>query len=107
MAAVGTVDELIDTARTRTGLDDFGSDSFLEGLTVAVASCAADGWLNDLGVTVFREQLIAFLSIRLSVEDQRAVAAAILDPPPLAPALARAIARRTALRKRTAAGSKR
>ncbi|MBL8672101.1 MAG: DUF1778 domain-containing protein [Alphaproteobacteria bacterium] len=45
--------------------------------------------------------------IRLSVEDQRAVAAAILDPPPLAPALARAIARRTALRKRTAAGSKR
>ena len=33
MAAVGTVDELIDTARTRTGLDDFGSDSFLEGLT--------------------------------------------------------------------------
>ena len=31
--------------------------------------------------------------IRLSVEDQRALAAAIADPPPLAPTLARAIDR--------------
>jgi uncharacterized protein (DUF1778 family) len=31
--------------------------------------------------------------IRLSVEDQRAFVAAVLDPPPLAPAMERAIAR--------------
>jgi uncharacterized protein (DUF1778 family) len=31
--------------------------------------------------------------IRLSVEDQRTIAAAILNPPPLAPAMERAIAR--------------
>jgi uncharacterized protein (DUF1778 family) len=31
--------------------------------------------------------------IRLSVEDQRAIATAILNPPPLAPAMERAIAR--------------
>ncbi len=35
--------------------------------------------------------------IRLSVEDQRAFAAAILDPPPLAPALERAIERHSRL----------
>lgn len=67
--SVGTVDELVGVARERTGLDDLGSDSYVEGLTVALASCEADGWLNDLGVTVFREQLIGFLAIRLSVED--------------------------------------
>lgn len=31
--------------------------------------------------------------IRLSVEDQRAIAAAILNPPPLTPAMERAVAR--------------
>lgn len=31
--------------------------------------------------------------IRLSVEDQRAIAAAILNPPPLTPAMERALAR--------------
>ena len=35
--------------------------------------------------------------IRLSIEDQRAFAAMLLDPPPLAPALARAIDRHAAL----------
>jgi uncharacterized protein (DUF1778 family) len=35
--------------------------------------------------------------IRLSVEDQREFAAAILDPPPLAPALERAFERHTKL----------
>ena len=69
MQSLGTVDELVAQARARTGLDDLGSDSYREGLAIAVASCEADGWLNDLGVTVFREQLIGFLSIRLSVED--------------------------------------
>jgi uncharacterized protein (DUF1778 family) len=31
--------------------------------------------------------------IRLSVEDQRAIAAAVLNPPPLTPAMERAVAR--------------
>lgn len=35
--------------------------------------------------------------IRLSVEDQRAIAEAILNPPPLVPALQRAIARHHAV----------
>ncbi|MBV9537428.1 MAG: DUF1778 domain-containing protein [Acidisphaera sp.] len=35
--------------------------------------------------------------VRLSVEDQRAIAAAILEPPPPAPALQRAVARHATL----------
>ncbi len=39
--------------------------------------------------------------IRLSIEDQRAIAEAILNPPPLAPALKRAIARHGTLVRET------
>jgi uncharacterized protein (DUF1778 family) len=39
--------------------------------------------------------------IRLSIEDQRAIAEAILNPPPLAPALTRAIARHSTLVRET------
>jgi uncharacterized protein (DUF1778 family) len=48
---------------------------------VAAAEAAAHRTIEEIQI------------MRLSVEDQRAFAAAILNPPPLAPAMARAIER--------------
>jgi len=57
--------------------------------------------VSDFVVTAAREAARKVIEdaqiIRLSVEDQRSFAAAILDPPPLAPAMERAIARHRAL----------
>jgi uncharacterized protein (DUF1778 family) len=52
---------------------------------VAAAQAAARGAIEEAQI------------IRLSVEDQRSLAAALADPPPLAPALDRAIARHRSL----------
>ena len=64
-----TVDKLIDQERERTGLSDFGSESFREGLVALIAGAEAAGTFNELGMTVLQEQAIGFLSTRLSVED--------------------------------------
>lgn len=64
-----TVDRLIDQARARTGLSDFGSESFREGLVALIEGAEAAGTFNELGRTVLHEQAIGFLSTRLSVED--------------------------------------
>ena len=42
------VKELIDAARARSRLDDFGPDSFREGLERLVDSINAESKLNDL-----------------------------------------------------------
>ncbi len=64
-----TVDKLIDQARERTGLSDFGSESFRDGLVALIEGAEAAGTFNELGRTVLQEQTIGFLSTRLSVED--------------------------------------
>ncbi len=62
------VEELINTARSRTGLDDFGEDSFREGLERLVHSINAETRLNDLGKAGLPEMLMASLVNRLEVE---------------------------------------
>jgi len=47
----------------------------------------------DSAVTMAERTIEETHIIRLAVEDQRAIAEAILNPPPLAPAMERAIAR--------------
>jgi hypothetical protein len=56
-------------ARTQTGLDDFGEDSFREGLEILIASADAEARFNDVGRAAFDAQLTGFLGQRLQVED--------------------------------------
>jgi hypothetical protein len=63
------VQELVDIARSRTGLNNFGSDSYREGLEHLVDSINRESKLNDLGLIGVPEMLIGFLTTRLQVED--------------------------------------
>lgn len=67
MAALD-VATLVATATDRTGLDDFGPDTWQEGLEVLLEALASEGNLNELGETIFAEQLTGFLCNRLEVE---------------------------------------
>jgi hypothetical protein len=60
-------DALVDAARTATGLDDFGPDSFRPGLEALCASLAEEAQLNDLGSAAMPGMLVGSLSNRLRV----------------------------------------
>ena len=60
---------LLDRARQQTGLEDFGADSFREGLDILVAALDAEAHLNELGRTAMDMQLVELLANRLQVED--------------------------------------
>jgi hypothetical protein len=59
--------ELMAEARGLAQLDDFGSDSFLEGLTVYCASVSSEAKLNELGETAIRGNIVGALVNRLRV----------------------------------------
>jgi len=61
-------DELIRTAQQRTGLSDFGDDSYRDGLERLVRSLRDEATLNPLGEVVLPELLVTHLSQRLQVE---------------------------------------
>jgi hypothetical protein len=62
------VASLLDRAREQTNLDDFGADSFREGLEILVASLDGEARLNDLGRMSMDMQLVDLLANRLQVE---------------------------------------
>jgi hypothetical protein len=61
-------EDLIDTACARVALDDFGEDSWREGLTVLVRSMKEEAALNRLGEEIISDQLVGYLVNRLQVE---------------------------------------
>jgi hypothetical protein len=60
-------DELVAEARGQTGLDNFGTDSYREGLAVYCTSVDSEARLNDLGVTAIRANIVGNLVNRLRV----------------------------------------
>jgi hypothetical protein len=62
--------ELLDSARRRTGLEDFGSDDFLPRLRATISAVEADTGLNQLGRLAIRQRTVRLLSSRLLVEDR-------------------------------------
>jgi hypothetical protein len=60
---------LIDAARQQTGLSDFGSDSFREGLGVLCESVSAEARLNPFGEMALPGAIVGALSNRLRVTD--------------------------------------
>jgi hypothetical protein len=65
------VDELLAAARTKTGLDDFGDDWFVEPLTVLTSSLVAEARLSPLGLELTRRRLTALLGDRLRANELR------------------------------------
>jgi sulfotransferase family protein len=64
------VDGLLDDARRRTGLDDFGADDFVARLRVMIDAVDADAGLNALGRLAVRQRFVRLLANRLLVEDR-------------------------------------
>jgi hypothetical protein len=62
-------DELVAEARGLAGLDDFGGDSFREGLSVYCASAGSEARLNELGETAVRANVVGSLVNRLKIVD--------------------------------------
>lgn len=59
---------LVAAARARACSDDFGEDTWQEGLQVLVRSLMTEGNLNELGEAVFADQLVGYLTTRLDIE---------------------------------------
>jgi hypothetical protein len=59
---------LMDRAKTATSLEDFGEDSFREGLEILVAAARDEANLNPVGLMGFSGQIVDYLSHRLRVE---------------------------------------
>ncbi len=66
---MNSVDSLLAQARERTGLDDFGDDSFHEGLVALIEGAEKAETYNELGIAVLNDQSVEFLSNRLAIED--------------------------------------
>ena len=61
--------ELMASAVERTGLDDFGDDSFREGLEILAKALRDEAWLNDRGEGFIYARIGVHLRQRLQVED--------------------------------------
>jgi len=62
------VSVLLGRARALAALDDFGEDSFREGLEILVASAEREARLTDTGCAAFEAQIVDLLANRLQVE---------------------------------------
>ncbi len=66
---MASTSELLQTAVTQTGLEDFGDDSFREGLDILVASLRDEARLNARGEAFIYPRITGYLGQRLQVED--------------------------------------
>ncbi|GAA1526455.1 sulfotransferase family protein [Nocardioides humi] len=64
-------DRLVDAAIAAAGADDFGADTWQEGLDVYLASLAESARLNEIGVGVAEDGVVADLANRLRIERWR------------------------------------
>ena len=63
--------DVIETAKRRSGLDDFGGGDFLEGLSRLLDSCQREAQLNLIGRIVLRADLVRILCSRLFIQRDR------------------------------------
>jgi hypothetical protein len=64
-------DALLKEAMSRTGLSDFGSDSFREPFKIFVASLREEAKLHTVGALLIRDDLINSLTVRLQITETR------------------------------------
>lgn len=63
------VDDLVHLATAETGLDDFGVDTWREGLEVLVGAALDEATFNEFGEQAFYGAIVRYLGTRLKVED--------------------------------------
>jgi hypothetical protein len=61
-------DVLVEQACARAGSDDFGPETWREGLEVLTRALSTEGCLNELGRHVYSDQIVGYLVNRLEVE---------------------------------------
>src|SRR5271170_876526 len=79
------VDQLVEAAVARAGSDDFGGDTWREGLEMLVGSLSAEAGLNELGESAMIDQIVGLLVNRLEVERWYALHPAIDEQEIVAP----------------------
>jgi hypothetical protein len=84
-AAPADGQELIETAVAQAGLDDFGGDSWRQGLVQLTSSLREEGRLNETGEAVIYPRLVSHLVTRLQIEDWYAQHPETDDAPILSP----------------------
>ncbi len=62
------VEQMVEAAVERAGSDDFGGDTWREGLEVLVRSLEEEAALNEVGVAAMTDQIVGYLVNRLMVE---------------------------------------
>jgi hypothetical protein len=62
------VEQLVSTACERAGSDDFGGETWREGLDVLVHSLNTEAALNEMGVGAMGDQIVSYLVNRLQIE---------------------------------------
>ena len=62
-------DALVAAARAQSGLEDFGGDSYREGLEVFCRAASEEAQLNELGVAAMQGNVVANLVNRLRIVD--------------------------------------
>src|SRR5438128_10541452 len=65
--------ELIDRAKRRCGLEDFGSGEFFEPLSRLLESCHREARLNVIGKMALRSDVVRILRNRLLLERDRRI----------------------------------
>lgn len=77
--------ELAQTARDQSGLDDFGEDTWREGLDRLLAALDAEAELSELGRAVVEGEVVTYLTSRLGVVAERSRLPEIASAPIVAP----------------------
>jgi len=62
------IGDMVATACERAGSDDFGGESWREGLKVLVRALNTEASLNEMGVGAMTEQIVGYLANRLRIE---------------------------------------
>jgi Sulfotransferase family len=66
---MATLKDIQDAAVAQTGLDDFGDDTYREGLEILLASLRNEARLNARGEAFIHQRIVGYLGQRLHVED--------------------------------------
>src|SRR4051812_22754353 len=64
-------ENLVATAVAEAGSDDFGEDTWQEGLDRLLDDLAAEARLHELGVDVVAAEMVDYLAIRLGIVEHR------------------------------------
>jgi hypothetical protein len=66
---MASLNDIQDAAVAQTGLDDFGDDSYCEGLEILLSSLRDEARLNARGEAFIHQRIVGYLGQRLQVED--------------------------------------